>query len=74
MRTTLQEIEALDKEMLIPADVAGYLGCDPYSINVAAKQTPGLLGFPTIVMGSRVRIPKEGFVRFCRGLETEART
>ena len=75
MRTkTLQEIEALDKTMLIPADVAGYLGCDPYSINVAAKSAPGLLGFPIIVMGSRVRIPKEGFVRFCRGLEQEAQT
>ena len=70
--TTLQEIERLPTEMLIPADVAGYLGCDPHSINVVAKQAPGLLGFPIIVMGSRVRIPKEGFVRFCRGLEAEA--
>ena len=70
MRTrTLEEIEALPKPMLVPTDVAGYLGCEPYSINRAARDAPGLLGFPVIVMGSRVRIPKEGFLKFCRGLE-----
>lgn len=69
---TLEEIEACPKTVLVPTDVAGYLGCEPYSINVAAKTAPELLGFPVIVMGSRVRIPKAGFVRFCRGLEAEA--
>lgn len=66
---TLEEIEACPKTMLVPTDVAGYLGCEAHSINRAAKDAPGLLGFPIIVMGSRVRIPKDGFVRFCRGLE-----
>ena len=65
---TLEEIEQSPKTMLTPADVAGFLCCDPYSINRAAKDAPGLLGFPIVVMGTRVRIPKEGFVRFCRGL------
>lgn len=70
MRTkTLEEIEALPKDMLVPTDVAGYLSCEPYSINRAARDAPGLLGFPVIVMGSRVRIPKDGFVRYCRRLE-----
>lgn len=68
---TLQEIENCPKTMLVPADVAEFLGCDPYSINRAAKDAPGLLGFPIIVMGTRVRIPKDGFVRFCRGLQDE---
>lgn len=66
---TLEEIEACGKTMLVPTDVAEYLGCEPYSINRAAKDAPGLLGFPIIVMGSRVRIPREGFVRYCRGLD-----
>lgn len=70
---TLEEIEALDKTMLIPTDVAGYLGCEAYSINRAARDAPGLLGFPITVMGTRVRIPKEGFLRWARGLE-EGRT
>lgn len=66
---TLEEIEACGKNMLVPTDVAEYLGCEPCSINRAAKDAPGLLGFPIIVMGSRVRIPREGFVRYCRGLD-----
>ena len=70
---TLQEIENCGKDMLVPADVAGYLGCEPHSINRAAKDAPGLLGFPIIVMGSRVRIPREGFVRFCRAMDIEDR-
>lgn len=72
MRTlTLQEIEAIPKTMLVPTDVAGYLGCEPYSINCQARLDPSALGFPVIVMGSRVRIPKDGFIRFCRGLRPE---
>ena len=65
---TLEEIEACPKTMLVPTDVAGYLGCEAYSINRAAKDAPGLLGFPITVMGSRVRIPKDGFVRWAKGL------
>ena len=68
---TLQEIENCGKNMLVPTDVAEYLGCEPYSINRAAKDAPGLLGFPVIVMGSRVRIPREGFVRYCRAMDLE---
>ena len=68
---TLQEIENCGKNMLVPTDVAEFLGCEPYSINRAAKDAPGLLGFPVIVMGSRVRIPREGFVRFCRAMDLE---
>lgn len=69
---TLEEIEACGKDMLIPQDVSGYLGCKPYSINLQARDDPASLGFPVIMMGNRVRIPREGFVRFCRGLEAEA--
>lgn len=68
---TLEEIERLDKTMLVPDDVAGYLGCDPYSINIAVRTAPELLGFPVIKLGTRVRIPKEGFLRYCRGLPQE---
>ena len=63
---TLEEIEACGKDMLVPTDVAGYLGCEPYSINRAAKDAPGLLGFPVIVAGRRVKIPRRPFVRFMR--------
>lgn len=64
---TLKEIKRCGKPFLIPADVAPFLRCDPYSINVAAKQNPAALGFPVILMGSRVRIPTAAFVAFFEG-------
>lgn len=70
---TLQEIKDCPKEILAPADVAGVLSCDPYNITLQAKSNPALLGFPVIVMGSRVKIPKAGFVRFMEGIR-EGRT
>lgn len=70
---TLQEIENCGKDILVPTDIAEFLGCEAHSINRAAKDAPGLLGFPIIVMGSRVRIPREGFVRFCRAMDLEDR-
>lgn len=68
---TLEEIENCGKEFLTPKDVAPYLGCDRYSINLQAKKNAALLGFPVILLGTRVRIPRDGFVRFCRGLEAK---
>lgn len=69
---TLEEIENCGKDMLIPADVSKYLGCHPYTISKTAQQTPELLGFPVCVMGSRTRIPREGFVRWARGLQEDS--
>ena len=65
---TLDEIEHCGKETLAPIDVARYLGCHPHSISLTARQTPELLGFPVMLCGSRVRIPREGFVRWAKGL------
>lgn len=64
---TLDEIEAISSPVLIPRQVAGYLGCSPYGINLAAHNEPEALGFPVIVIGNRVKIPKEGFINFCKG-------
>lgn len=68
MRTkvTLEDIEALEKEMLTPADVAPYLGVMPYSINIALKQGK-TFPFPAFLIGNRVKIPKESFIRAMRG-------
>lgn len=68
---TLQEIRECGKEMLSPDDVKDFLCCDRYSINLQAQKDPKMLGFPIIVMGTRVRIPREGFVRFCEGRAAE---
>ena len=69
---TLEDIEAMDREFLTPEIVAGVIGWDPYSINLQAKADTTKLGFPVIMAGTRVLIPKEGFLRFCRGTYTEA--
>lgn len=59
---TLDEIRASEKEYLTPEDVRKVLGCSQYAINVQAKKDPSRLGFPVCVMGTRVRIPRLGFL------------
>ena len=68
---TLNEIEHCGKDILAPADVAWYLQCDAYNITLQAREDPSKLGFPVIVMGTRTKIPREGFVRFCRAMGLE---
>ena len=63
----LKRIAALDKEMLVPTDIAKYLGCSPYAINVATKDGRNPFPFPVIRMGTRVRIPKRPFLKAMRG-------
>ena len=62
---TLNDIQAIPRDYLVPSDICEYLGCSQYSINIQAQKEPEKLGFPVIVMGSRVRIPKKAFIHFC---------
>lgn len=71
---TLDEIEASGKNMLLPADVAEFLGCDPQSIRLQARADAAALGFPVILIGNRTLFPREGFVRFCRAMNVEGGT
>lgn len=61
---TLAEIEALPTEVLTCAQIAPVLGADPHTLHLQATDRPELLGFPVIVMGSRVKIPKRPFLAF----------
>lgn len=63
----LARIEALDKTMLVPTDVAKYLGCCPYSINIATRDGKNPFPFPVIRLGTRVKIPKAPFLKAMRG-------
>ncbi len=67
---TLDDIEKIDSPILLPRQIAGYLKCAQYTINCQAMQDPSKLGFPVIMAGSRVKIPKDGFLNYCRGLAT----
>ena len=64
---TLAEIRESEKDYLTPKDVAPILGCNPYAINVQARNDPARLGFPVCLIGSRVKIPKDGFLKWYRG-------
>lgn len=63
---TFTEIEQSEKDFLTPTDVAPILGCMSYSINVQAKEDITKLGFPAAKIGTRVLIPRLGFIRWVR--------
>lgn len=67
---TLDELKALDKPILVPKDVAPFMGCDPYSITLQARANPEKLGFPVCVIGTRTKIPKDAFIRWYEGMNT----
>ncbi len=64
---TLEEIKALDRDVITPAQAAGALQCDPQYIRSAAHKKPELLGFPVVVLRSRVKIPRIAFIRYMEG-------
>lgn len=62
---TLEELEALPKEILSAAEIAPFLGSNPNTIRWQAHKHPEMLGFPVIIMKSRVKIPKAAFIDYC---------
>jgi hypothetical protein len=66
-RMTLDEIAALPVEVLTPAQIAPVLHLDQDTIRGQARECPELLGFPVVVAGNRVKIPKRPFLRFMEG-------
>ena len=67
---TLEELEACPKAVVTAADIADILGASPNTIRYQAQECPEKLGFPVIVMGSRVKIPRIPFIMFMNGYET----
>lgn len=66
---TFAEIKSCGKDWLTPNDVAGALGCNPQEIRLKARDEKWrpLLGFPVVCIGSRVKIPRVGFINFWEG-------
>lgn len=63
---TLQDLEALDREMLLPAEVAAVLGCDQFNFTLQARADAGKLGFPVCIIGKRVRTPRRAFINWLK--------
>lgn len=61
---TLDDIKQINREFLLPREVAEIMGCDPQDIRVTARERPDLLGFPVCVIGSRTKIPRIPFLKF----------
>ena len=64
---TIEEIKKSTKEILTPDDVAPVLRCDPNVIRYQAGKDIHQLGFPASKIGSRVKIPRQAFIRWFEG-------
>lgn len=63
-KMTINDLEAMADEVLTPSQVAPLLRMNPDTLRLAAREFPEQLGFPVIVIGSRVKIPRRAFIRF----------
>jgi hypothetical protein len=63
---TLDEVISYPSEVLLASDIADVIHIDAQDIREQARKNPSKLGFPVIVMGSRVKIPKDGFIHYCK--------
>ena len=66
---TMNELIKSDKTFLLAADIAPILGCTAQSIRIQARHDPSKLGFTTVVIGTRLLIPRRKFMEFL-GLES----
>lgn len=66
-RLSLRDLEQLPGEMLTPEQVAPVLEMTAHTIRVQAGQNPDVFGFPVMVVGTRVKIPKRPFLLYMRG-------
>lgn len=64
---TLQEIKESTKDILTPVDIASVLGCDPNVIRHQANEDIRQLGFSAAKIGSRIKIPREAFIKWFEG-------
>lgn len=64
---TLDDLRSMDRETITPAIASKVLNCDPQWIRVAAHQNKSLLGFPVMILNSRVKIPRLAFIKFMEG-------
>lgn len=65
--TGLEAIKAMTSDFITAADIAKIVGSDPQCIRAQAQQDKSKLGFPVVVIGRRVRIPRLPFIAYITG-------
>lgn len=63
----LEKLSGMNKPFLAAEDLADLIGADPQCIRSQAQGDPSKLGFPVTVIGTRVRIPRLGFINWYVG-------
>lgn len=63
----LEELRSYPRDWLTCEQVAPVLGADRANIHDQAVTDPKMLGFPVVVIKSRVKIPKAAFIKFMNG-------
>lgn len=66
---TLEALRTMNQETISPAIAARVLGCDPQWIRITARTDRAALGFPVVVIGHRVKIPRVAFIKFMEGAQ-----
>lgn len=69
---TLNDVKDMTCDTITPTVAAQVLHCDPQWIRVTARQDRFLLGFPVIIIRSRVKIPRLAFIKYMEGIKNEA--
>ena len=69
-KLTLADIENMPEEVLTAEQVAPILGVNPHSIRLQANEDPYAFGFPVMVIGTRVKIPRRPFLNYMKGTES----
>lgn len=61
---TIEEMRNSSETWLTATDISPVLECDPNLIRRQAQEDPSKLGFPVVVLCSRVKVNRKGFLRF----------
>lgn len=65
--SSLEQIKALDRAIITPAEASRVLQCDPQYIRSQAQRDATKLPFPIMLVGRRVKIPRIPFIAFIEG-------
>lgn len=61
---TLEELKEKRPLFVTAEEISEILGCNAANIRSQAQSDQGKLGFPVMVVGTRVKIPVKPFLRF----------